>query len=450
MKRRVAFYHPDANFGNVDCTHLENGNPGIGGSEYALLLIAEKLANYSDDLDVFLITQSNNARLPNAEGRLSRLIARDEKELFESLVENQIEILTIRYGVILPSYRSDSDFYEKSIGKFQIVISNQNFIENRDIEYFSKIQSVSRLVCVGKEQMDLLIDSVIYKKMDYIFNCLPNALIQNSRKGIKPIESRPKNVVYMGSLTPAKSFDVLAKAWPKILKEEPEANLYVIGSGQVYDRTKTLGKYGIAEDSYEEKFMKYLVDENGCIIPSVHFLGLMGQEKDEILKNSRVGVPNPTGLSETFCICGIEMQLAGCRLTSMICPGYLDTFYPETSIMYGSTKKLSKSVVKLLRIQDSSMINDEIDYIDKKFNLDNVYRDWEALFIKHIWDETHIHSLKMTYPFYRAKCIKYILKHIKTIVPKGYLIFPTVEGSILFFNRVKAFIGTIFYRIAKC
>lgn len=434
---KIAFYHPDANFGDVDCTHLEKGNPGIGGSEYALLLVAEKLAHCSQDLDVYLITQSNNANMPDAGGRLLRLIARDEKELFDSLIENRIDVLTVRYGIILPSFRSDSDFYEKAIDKFQIVIWNHNFIEKKDIKYFTKIQSVSRLVCVGKEQMDLLLDSIIYDKLDYIYNCLPDSFIKKSRDRITPIKNRPKNVVYMGSLTPAKTFDVLAKAWPTILKEEPEANLYVIGSGQVYDRTKKLGKFGIAEESYEHKFMHYLVDEEGEIIPSVHFMGLMGQEKDEILLNSRVGVPNPTGLSETFCICGIEMQLAGCLLTSMKCPGYLDTFCSDTTLLYSSISRLPNNVVKLLRSYDSAKIEEAINFVDQNFNLDSIYKEWESLFTNHIWDGTHVHSPKVTFLGYRLKWLKYANRYLKKIVPFGYRMIPTIEDLISCYISIK-------------
>ncbi len=450
MKIKVAFYHPDANFIDVDCTMLESGNPGIGGSEYALLLIAEKLAKCSQELDVFLITQSDNKRLPDAEGKLTRLVAHNEKELFDTIIDNKIDILTVRYGIILPSFKSNSDFYEKAEGKFKIVLWNQNFIYDEDIDYFSKSSSVSRLVCVGKEQMDLLLDSVIYDKLEYIYNCLPNQLIQNSRKNIQTIRERPKNVVYMGSLTPAKSFDVLAKAWPEILKEEPDANLYVIGSGQVYDRTQKLGKYGIAEESYEEKFMGYLVDKNDTIIPSVHFMGLMGQEKDEILRNSRVGVPNPTGLSETFCICGIEMQLAGCLLTSMKCPGYLDTFYPGTSLLYKSTNKLSQSVVKLLRMSDPKKQVESIDFVDQKFNLDIIYIEWEALFLKHLWDGTHIHPNVVTNLGYRLKWLKYVNRGVKRFIPFGYVLLPTIESLIILYIRFKVRIIQLVKRLQLC
>ena len=48
---------------------------------------------------------------------------------------------------------------------------------------------------------------------------------------------------------------------------------------------------------------------------------------DDILKNIRVGCPNPTGDSETFCLSAVEMQAMGCVVAAMEAPGYYDTFF---------------------------------------------------------------------------------------------------------------------------
>jgi hypothetical protein len=63
---------------------------------------------------------------------------------------------------------------------------------------------------------------------------------------------------------------------------------------------------GIAEASFEEIFMPDLLDENGSLLPSVNFHGISGAEKREILASAAVGVVNPSGQTETFCISGVE------------------------------------------------------------------------------------------------------------------------------------------------
>ena len=53
--------------------------------------------------------------------------------------------------------------------------------------------------------------------------------------------------------------------WPDVVKQVPDAQLYVIGSGKVYDENAKLGKYNIAEESYEKKFMSYLEQEENLM-----------------------------------------------------------------------------------------------------------------------------------------------------------------------------------------
>lgn len=432
-KIKVAFYYPDAALNDVDCSNLNNGNPGIGGSEYALLLVAERLAQSSDSLAVYLISQSRNDTLPTSNGKLKRLYADSEESLMSVLLSNEIDYVVIRYGVI----GADSAFYSQIGYQTKVVLWNENFISKRDRSLFGGLKSVVRSIAVGKEQLDLYLDHSFYKKSDYIYNPIPPGLIESSRNCIVDYLQRPKNVIYMGSLTPSKSFDVLAKAWPQILKMEPEANLYVIGTGQLYGRNQVLGRYGIAEKTYEDEFMPYLCSEDGGILPSVHFCGLMGSEKVEILRNARVGVPNPTGHGETFCIAGVEMQLAGCLVTSKRCPGYLDTFNPDVSMLYDSTEDLAKIVIQLLNRKENHDVFNVINNISIKFDLDKIANEWESLFLQHLPYDTKIHAFVKTNMDYRLKWLKLINKKVKDILPLGYIIFPTVETLFSVFKRIK-------------
>ena len=38
---KIAIFIDNENIQGVDCRNLENGNPGIGGTEYSILLLAQ-------------------------------------------------------------------------------------------------------------------------------------------------------------------------------------------------------------------------------------------------------------------------------------------------------------------------------------------------------------------------------------------------------------------------
>ena len=43
---RIAFWVNNAGFRNVDCSKVSEGNPGIGGTQFSAILIAESLLKY--------------------------------------------------------------------------------------------------------------------------------------------------------------------------------------------------------------------------------------------------------------------------------------------------------------------------------------------------------------------------------------------------------------------
>src|SRR5699024_7181730 len=102
---------------------------------------------------------------------------------------------------------------------------------------------------------------------------------------------------------PAKSFHVLAEAWPLVVKEIPEARLWVIGSSGVYGLNSGLGDRGLAEKCYEERFISSL----STVLDSVTFYGNVGKDKCSILKQVKVGVINPSGVG-TFGISAVDFS----------------------------------------------------------------------------------------------------------------------------------------------
>ena len=410
---RVAFYLSNKGLGKVNLSSFLQANPGIGGTEYIVLLAAWLLK------EEHVITLYANEPVIGIDG-LQTVIVDDVKDAVRKAEEEQ-EVLIVKYSI--------SDYLEDSLhchsSRLSIVVWIHLFANRLDLDYYYRNPNVKRIVYVSREQRDLYIDHPSIKKSCYIFNAV-NTHDGTSMAQASPYHQRKPIVTYMGSLVPEKGFHYLAKMWKDIMKEVPGAELYVIGSGQLYDRTKQTGGYGIASPEYERWFMPYLLDDKGNLLPSVHFMGHMGVEKKDILLRSKVGVPNPKGLSETFCITAVEMQLCGATVAACKAPGYYDTFV--NGVITNNMDGLKNCIIRLLR--DNKPIkpyNDTIQEIEKRFSHDVVKGEWIRL-LNEIDESTSlphdIHNL-----CYRWKWLKYLLYRIKCCCPLLWRIIP-VESVI--------------------
>ena len=163
-------------------------------------------------------------------------------------------------------------------------------------------------------------------------------------------ENYSKTVTYMGSLVPAKAFHMLAEIWPQVEQQVPDAKLQIIGTGKLYDRDANLGRFGIAQEDYENYFMQYLTDAEGHIRPSVKFLGLVGEEKEDYFVDTSVGVVNPSGIDETFCLSAVEMEICGVPIIARKKYGLLDTvIHQKTGLLFRNRKQFLNATVKLLK-----------------------------------------------------------------------------------------------------
>jgi glycosyltransferase involved in cell wall biosynthesis len=213
------------------------------------------------------------------------------------------------------------------------------------------------------------------------------------------------------------------------LKVYPDAVLNVIGSGKLYDRNARLGKYGIADEEYEKAFMPYLIDSGGQILPSVKFWSILGKEKNEILQTTRVGVPNPSGRTETFGYTAIEMQFCGTLIATIKCPAYLETVCPSAGILYDKQKspekKLAESVVALLG-RDENHYEDVLRFLEANFSIDKVAGEWYRLFMDMMeGKENPVVPVKAN-KTYRLKRWKEANRKLKNFIPFGYKILPSL------------------------
>ena len=63
---RILIFIDNSGIKNVDCSDLTKGNPGIGGTEYCILLLAQVYKMYYPNEEVFLAA-TNDSKLPDVD-----------------------------------------------------------------------------------------------------------------------------------------------------------------------------------------------------------------------------------------------------------------------------------------------------------------------------------------------------------------------------------------------
>ena len=366
----IAFYIQNTNYEVIDFRHPELGNPGVGGTPYMIMLVATELARRYCDIHVFLYLSKE----VECDKSLTPVVGFGLQEAALDADRRGIKFFVFDYK--LACWWTEKSFAGLS-KEMNLLPWTHTFPFIHDLNVIAKHPNVKKIINVGREEKDIFLDHPAFDKMDYIYNAVPVDDDYISKGKNNPYNEREHIVTFMGSLTPHKCFHIIAEIWPYILKKVPDAELYVIGTGDLYGNTCTLGRFGLSEQNYEDKFMKFLTDDKGKILSSVHFSGKLGNEKYDILSKTRVGVPNPTGKSETFCICAVEMQAMGCSVVAMSASGYYDTFYNGKIVR--NKRQLVDTIIRLLVGEAPKRYNDTLNYINQNFSIEVVVKRWRDL-----------------------------------------------------------------------
>ena len=360
----IGLYFNDKGFKNLDLSTPIQGNNGVGGTQYCFLMLADALVKYTEHT-VFFYHYSENA-LPY--GVKSHRI-NERNNIIACAEEDLIDILIFKSEGITELVK---DLRHTDI---RAVVWAHNYLFSEELEEYCNNLNVARVVFVGHEMYDRYIDHPVAKKATYIYNMFDGRVFRARKLPEVP------SVTYTGSLVPSKGFHILADVWKDIIRIVPSAHLYVIGNGKLYDRGAELGPFGIAEKSYENRFLPSLSDR-GKLLDSVHFLGTMGMEKVDIYNKTTVGVMNPTGKTETFGLSAVEMSACGIPVVTKRANGLFDTVLNgETGCLIRNKKELSRRIIQLLT--DTSL-NQRMGaegkkFADSAFLPENVVKEWESL-----------------------------------------------------------------------
>ena len=369
---KIAFYVDNQNISDVDLSRPRLGNPGCGGTQFLLAALPSYLAKASGHYYQPIILANHIKRLPN---NVPCLLAGDILDAACRAKDEGCDVFIYR-----PHRHPQTEFLGL-IDSLQLSVLPWAGLTLTDphLRAMACSPNVKAVVCVEREQHDLMWDSPAWLKL----TCIPNGLDVDGFRLVDPPTTEPNLVVYLGALVPQKGFHLLAKAWPRILRRHPEARLAVIGSGALYDGSAGLGPWGVATPDYEALFTPFLARPDGQPHSSVSFLGKLGLEKKEWLYRASVGVPNPSGQTETFCMSAVEFQACGTPVVSIARYGLLDTVrHGRTGLLGHTADDLVENICVLLKNPEKAeaMGRNGVDFVRERYDISAVTPAWCDLF----------------------------------------------------------------------
>lgn len=373
---KIGYFFRNGLHTTLKSEEVELGNPGTGGRAFMNLSMAYFLNKQSGPFTPVLFTQKGD----NLPGLPDIRLADDVPDAISKahdagvwLFVTDVSVSRDRMGAVL---RAAENF------GINLIVRLGLFPSSTILHMLNNCERVQAVVAVEHYVLDVIRDHPVAHKTIV----LPNGVsLVPYKDGPVPVTKREKAVTYLGSLVPQKGFGRLARAWPSVLKAVPDAKLKVIGSGHTYgDAAGELGEWGVADEAFEASEIRpYLSDEKGAIHTSVQFLGSMGTEKAEILRHSMIGVANPVGDTETFCIGAVEIQAAGTPVIAGAKYGLFDTVCDgKTGFLVHTHEELSERIIQLLNApeQIEAMGKAAAEFAADNYDFQIIIQKWISLF----------------------------------------------------------------------
>ncbi|MDE7396307.1 MAG: glycosyltransferase family 4 protein, partial [Muribaculum sp.] len=359
----VTLYLDNKKGTSVDARNLLKSNPGVGGTQYCILLLAYYL-NLKPEYNISVLSVRdyilpNGIKFHHIEG---------DNDVVNTAQQLHTDVLILKHfpGSILERTISESNL--------KVIVWSHNFLYADFCRYIVRTPQIKCNVFVGRQQYDAYADDDVINKSIHIPNMVPVGEDELDTLAL----SKPSGhkVVFMGALCEKKGFLEMCRIWPGIIRDIPDAELIVIGNGKLYGETQ-LGKYGLASESFEKKFIPYITDKEGKIFPSVKFMGVVGAEKNEIFRTASVGVVNPSRSRETFGMAILEMNACGLPVATIAKTGYYDTVSVGVNgCLAKSLKSLQRTIVNML---NSNNVWGGVTSAVMKFSPFQLVPQWEQL-----------------------------------------------------------------------
>jgi glycosyltransferase involved in cell wall biosynthesis len=218
-------------------------------------------------------------------------------------------------------------------------------------ELYTKLCAVKRVVAVSRNQYHHCRHFSWFPKLCVVSNGveIPMSLTEQALDNGKPV------IGWLGATNESKGFHWMCMAWPAIRKQFPNAVLKVMGSVRLHDCNREVGESGIAERSFEQKYIHPWLGatemerkKNG-----VSLLGKLNPAQLALeIPACDLGVVNPNlpPHHETFCISALDFQRYAVPVIGAKAGGLLETVANgKTGMLVERPDQLAGTVIGLLR-----------------------------------------------------------------------------------------------------
>lgn len=375
---RVGLYFDSRHLGSWSWRAFLDGELPLAGTDSQNLRLGYQLAKRG--YEVFLFTTQLGGRAP-----IERLMSIHVDGLKRAVLYAKGADLDVLIFVDRGKRETLEGVTQCEIVRMPCIVWAHNGPWAPVTDWLARAETVRRVVCVSATQADYLRDHPVFEKTEFIYNGIDPEFFRvgNTTKRY------PHRVCFLGSLTPTKGFQYVARAWPIVRQTFPEASLIVLGSSRLYDRNAKVGPLGIADPEFEQSaIIPYLgstieqAKENGVI-----FLGLVPPKTiREVVTSCSVGVVNPScrrgGSFETFCLSAVEVQAGGAAVVGGNRGGLRESVKNgETGVLINSEEELANVLIELLSEphRTASMGVNGAKWVRESFAWDMIVERWCTL-----------------------------------------------------------------------
>lgn len=390
------------------------GNPAIGGTEYAFLAVVALLQG--SELEPLLLLTAPQP----VEGLESGGVAL-ASDLTDAL--GQAERAGALAFVFRPGVLTAPDWPALQASPLPLVA----WFHNLGCTQQARTEALPRLVAwvlVSGAQLDHFRHSRLARRAVVI----PNPV------AVPPEAGRPRNLdeakaihdlAFVGAITTFKGFDRLAGQWGVIAAACPQARLRVFGGADLYGPRAAQGQL-----TPFEQHCRALLQASGQL-DRVVFEGTRGLERYEAYRDVAVGVVNPSGRDETFCLSAAEFSACGIPVVSARRHALVNTVrHGATGLLARSDAELARCCVELLQNPERAWQLGQQGrlYVHHAFGVDRVRAGWIQL-ARHIAAATPPPPLPVATPWHHEQRWLRQLWGSMLVIP-GWPSWPTLKAAL--------------------
>ncbi len=341
------------------------GNPGLGGTEYAFLAVVALLQG--TELEPLLMLTAPQA-IEGISGGSLAVVA----DLPTALA--RAEQLGTAFFVFRPGGVDPAHWPALERAHLPLVAWFHNLGCHQQART-EALPGLCRWVLVSGAQRDHFLHSRLARTAVVIPN--PVAVPPQAR-GPRSLEQAQsaQDLAYVGALTPFKGFHRLAAQWRSIAEACPQARLLVFGGADLYGERAAQGVL----TPYEQHCRQLL--QASCHGDRVLFQGSRGLERYGALESVAVGVVNPSGCDETFCLSAAELGACGIPVVAARRHALIQTVLDgRTGLLVSDDRQLAQACIQLLRDPDRGwrLGHAAQTHVADSFGPEQVRQAWLAL-----------------------------------------------------------------------